>query len=413
MLSAPVASPSDPSTRGPRPRRRSPLAIAVLVLTALVATLAVPATAQEAPLTEDPAEAGAGWLARQFVDGNRLQTSFGGSDFDDQGLTIDGIFALAAAGVADDVAADATTWLGRSDVLEGYVGDGTVSSWAGALAKTALVVQVRGLDPTSFGEDDVDLIARLLDREQPNGRFTDLADFGDGPVDFSNAITQSLAILALHRHGSGLSTDAVDLLLESQCADGGFDLRLEVDPSECTSLADATSFAVQALLAVGNPAAQAGLDHLAAVQLDDGGFQGSDEPSANSAGLAAQAFAAGDRVGPLEDAVGFLVGLQQGCDAPEDDRGGIAAGPSGFSDDTAVRATTQAVPGLAGVSLVDLSAAGSTADVPVLDCTPAAPAPTTTTAPPSPGEEPVPEEPATAPRAVAAPVAQAQPTFAG
>lgn len=407
-----VPPPGEPAHEAPA-RRTPQLLAAVATLIALVAALAVPATAQEASLTEDPAEAGAGWLARQFVDGNRLQSTFGDAAFDDQGLTIDGIFALAAAGAADDVAADATTWLGRSEVLEGYVGDGTAFSWAGALAKTALVAQVRGLDPTSFGEDDVDLIDRLLDREQPNGRFTDLADFGDGPVDFSNAITQSLAILALHRHGSGPSDDAIDLLLASQCADGGFDLRLEVDTGQCSSQADATSYAVQALLAVGNAGAQAGLDHLAAVQLDDGGFQGSDEPSANSAGLAAQAFAAGDRTGPYEDAVGFILGLQQGCDAPEDDRGGIAAGPSGFSDDTAIRATTQAVPGLAGVSLDDLSAAGSTADAPVLDCTPAAPAPTTTTAPPPPGEEPVTEEPAAAPRAVAAPVAQAQPSFAG
>jgi hypothetical protein len=370
-----------------------------------VAAVTVSVSAQEAPPTTSPAEAAAGWLARQLVDGERLQSSFTDPDtgelvaFDDTGLTLDAVLAFAAAGVADDAGANAIAWVGRSDVLEAYIGDGTDVAWAGATAKVALGALVRGLDPRSFGDDGVDLIERLLARDGGDGRFSDTSEFGD----FSNTFSQSLAILALHRAPAvSPSAAAIDVLLGAGCPDGGFADALE--PQPCTSQVDATALAVQALLAVGHPAAEAGLDWLAAQQTADGRIGG----NANSTGLAAQALAVAERP-EASAAVEALVGLQAGCDAPLEDRGAVAFDDAGV-DDTAVRATAQAVLGLAGTGFATISSAGASPAVPSLDCPTPVDAPAGT-----PHETPTPTGPAVAPVGAtpAAPVARATPTFVG
>jgi hypothetical protein len=233
--------------------------------------------------------------------------------FDDTGLTLDAVLAFAASGVADEAGARAMAWVGGSDVLAGYIGDGTDTAWAGATAKVTLAALVRGEDPRAFGEAGTDLIERLESLEQPSGRFSDDSEFGD----FSNTFTQALAVVALHRAaGVDPSPAAVELLQASQCPDGGFTEDLEPEGA-CTSQVDATAFAVQALLAVGGDGVEAALDWLISQQGTDGGFGA----NANSTGLAAQALAAGGRDGAAAAARTFLIGLQAGCDLPEDQRG--------------------------------------------------------------------------------------------
>lgn len=325
------------------------VAVALLLIAA-----AVPAHAT----TTSPAPAAAGWLARQLVDGERLETVV---SYPDQGATADAVLAFAAAGVAQDNAAKATAWLARPQSLTAYLGDGTTESYAGPHAKLALVAQVQGQDPRSFG--GVDLIARLTALQSPSGRFGDRSAYGD----FSNGITQSLAVLALERHDSAPQA-AVDYLVGVACEDGGFPLHLLRTP--CASDADATGYAVQALLATGRDAEAArALGWLEQVQGASGGFGGSEptlQENANSTGLAAQALRVGGRTAAADKAVAFLKSLQVGCgDAAR--AGAIAYDASGFDQRNAARATAQGVTGIVGVGLLELSAHGE-ATAPELDC---------------------------------------------
>ncbi len=346
------------------------------VLTAVTAAVAVllggsfgsAAGAQTDPAGASRAEAAASWLADQLVDGERLEVTFGTDSFDDPGLTIDAVLAFASAGVAEGFAADATAWLASSATTASYVGDGTVESYAGALAKLSLLAQVRGLDPTGWGQGDVDLVARLVSQEQVNGRFTDVSAYGD----FSNSIGQSLAIVVLTREpGTAASDASIDLLLLSQCADGGF--ALELEPAGCESGVDTSAYALQALVAAGRPSDGGEVDRVVAyledVQSDDGGFgtAAGESSNANSTGLAVQALRVASRSDPADLGVGFLASLQVDCDASTD-RGAVAFDASGFDAGTATRATAQALLGLAGVGYLDLSAATASSELPRFDC---------------------------------------------
>ncbi|MFK3984421.1 peptidase [Micromonospora sp. NPDC050397] len=334
----------------------------LLLCGALAAVGAVGSSATAAPPTLQRGDAAAGWLARQMVDGERFEVSFDGLVFPDQGLTIDAVFAFAAAKVADEHAARATAWLARPEILSGYVGDGAVEAYAGATAKLALAVQVRGADPATFG--GVDLVARLRGLQAPSGRFSDRSAYGD----YSNAFSQSLALLALDRTPAGAPPVAVSFLAGSRCADGGYPLLFDQVP--CVSDVDATALAVQALQATGRPiAAAAGLGWLAGVQDADGGFvNAGGEPNANSTGLAGQALRVGGRPVAEARAKVFLLGLQIGCPGAAADRGAIAYTPAGFDPSTAVRATAQGVLGLTGAGFADLSSAGARPAAPVLAC---------------------------------------------
>jgi hypothetical protein len=336
---------------------------AVLVACLLAGLILTPATASAAGQpTRDRAAAAGGWLARQLVDGDHFEVEFGGEVFPDQGLTIDAVFAFATAKVADDHAARAMVWLARPEILTGYIGDGAAEAYAGPTAKLALAVQVRRGDPTSFG--GVDLLTRLRGLLQPSGRFTDRSAFGD----FSNAFSQSLAILALDRTPAGVPADASGFLAASRCPDGGFPVQF--DQPTCTSEVDATAIAVQALLAAGRLAdASPGLDWLVSVQGGDGGFANTDgTPNANSTGLAGQALRAGLRPVAAARATLFLIGLQVGCGGAAADRGAIAFTTGGFDPATATRATAQAVLGMAGIGFPHLTAHGSRPGAPVLAC---------------------------------------------
>lgn len=307
-------------------------------------------------------DAAAGWLARQMVDGDHFETEFDGQIFPDQGLTIDAVYAFAATKEADDFGAAAMQWLAQPEILTGYIGDGDTNSFAGATAKLALAVQVRGDDPTDFA--GVDLVSRLLALQQPSGRFSDASPFGD----FSNAFSQSLAVLTLDRTAAGAPAAAAGFLAGTRCADGGYPL-LFAQPT-CTSDVDATAMAVQALLAVGRFGdAAAGLDWLVSVQGSDGGFENSGGvANANSTGLAGQALRAGLRVLPAAKATLFLIDLQVGCAGAPADRGAVAPSADGFDPQTSPRATAQAVLGMAGLGFPHLTAHGSDPGAPTLAC---------------------------------------------
>ena len=362
--------------------------VLVLLLAAVFGVAdATQAAAQNVPQTDDPAQAAAGWLARQLVDGDHFEAEFGGERFPDQGLTADAVIAFDAADVSQSFATQATAWLARPDIMSGYLGDGTAESYAGPHAKLALVAIAQGLDPAAFG--GVDLIAGLHSRLMPSGRFSDLSAFGD----FSNAITQSLAVITMVRAGSDADAQAgAGYLASAQCDDGGFPLDFE--EATCASEPDATGFAVQALLAAGLDAGAA-LDYLQGVQRDDGGFGGAGptEPTnANSTAVAAQALRSGDRDAAADAAVGYLTRLQVGCAGPAEQHGAVAYDASGFEVSTAVRATAQAVTALSGTGLLDVDNTGDAAPAPALACAPP------TTVSPEPTSPPSPSSPSPAPQ---------------
>ncbi|MFE6610469.1 prenyltransferase/squalene oxidase repeat-containing protein [Amycolatopsis sp. NPDC057786] len=324
---------------------------------AMVCGIALVAAPAAAAATHNKADAAAGWLARQMTDGERFEADFGGQKFPDQGLTIDAIFAFAAAGVSDTNAGKAIAWLAKPEITSGYVGSGT-EAYAGAHAKLLLAAQVRGKNPASFG--GVDLKAGLLSLLTPSGRFSDRSEYGD----YSNALSQSLALLALDRTGD-VPAPAVTFLAGTQCPDGGFPLNF--GEATCTSDVDATATVVQALRATGDPVnAGEGTAWLVTKQHPNGGFGfGTDAPNANSTGLAAQALA-GHRPAAVK-AREFLRSLQTGCAGAEADRGAIAYDATGPNPSTAPRATAQAILGLARVPLSDLHGGGRP-QAPVLAC---------------------------------------------
>jgi hypothetical protein len=347
----------------PRSRLLALVAGVTVALVPLAGTAVAAPTPAAAPRTILPDDAAAGYLARQLVDGDHLETDFGGTSFPDQGLTIDAVFAFAAAKVSGTAGAAATRWLALPDNITTYTGGGGTESYAGPTAKLMLAAEVQGKNPRAFG--GVNLRARLLDLLTPSGRFSDRSAFGD----FSNAFGQSYAIVALNRAGRAPAA-AVAFLAGQQCADGGIPLDFGVQP--CAGDVDATAVAVQALRSAGRTAAaNRGVAWLASKQQHDGGLaalDGTGIPNANSTGLAGEAFADGGRVLPAVRAGVFLTRLQVRCAGAAANRGAIPFDSTGFDPATAVRATTQGTLGLTGAGLSGLSAAGAKPAAPVLAC---------------------------------------------
>jgi hypothetical protein len=337
------------------------LTAALTTAAAAVPALAAPAPAP-APATATQGQAAAGWLARQFTGRSHLIEKYDGTTYPNQGGTIDAIFAFAATRTANDYGTRAITWLEKPSVLSDYIGNGTTESYAGATAKLALAAEVRGINPDSFGK--VNLLARLAKLLTKSGRYSDHSAYGD----YSNAFSQALAILAVSRHGHA-PVQAVNFLVGSECANGGFPLYF--DQKTCTADPDATGMDVQALLAAGRKiAAERGLHWLAATQRANGGFASSASaaPNANSTGLAGEALAAGQWARRAALASKFLLGLQVGCAGPASHRGAIAYDKTGFVASTATDATAQGLLGVADLSLATLSSRGTASGAPKLSC---------------------------------------------
>ena len=294
----------------------------VFFLTAALgcATAAVPALAANASAPGTPLATG--WLAAQLVQGNHFVSVYDKVTSPAQGETIDAILAFAAAKDQNAAGGKAISWLKQPAVLSGYIGAGT-ESYVGATAKVALAAEVRDYNPTHFG--NVNLIARLGKLLTRSGRYSDHSVYGD----YSNAFSQSLAIIALSRDG-GAPAKAVSFLISSECKNGGYPL--DFAQKTCVSDTDATALAAQALLAAGQRAAAVrGLNWLVSVQKRNGGLDaaGGTRPNANTTGLAGEAFAAAGWKYHPELAAKFLTSLQLGCSAPSAERGAGGFGHSG------------------------------------------------------------------------------------
>lgn len=354
-------------------RRRLPALAGLLVAPALILT--TPGVADAAP-TRNRADAAAGWLGRQLAGDNLLHTKFDGQSYPDYGLTADTVLALDAAKVGRRAANQATRALKASVVA--YTGGGsTTDYYAGAFAKLLLVSVAQNQNPYAFGRSArADLVTQLQALEcgtrkrsdcgaGNNGRFSDVSGFGD----FSNSLTQSLAVLALDRATKrGASRASVRFLLRQQCANGSFPEGL--NKQTCTGSVDATGFVVQALVRVGGPAARdaAGLAGrwLARKQKRNGSFAVDGVRNANSTALAAMAFDVLDRNKKANKARKFLRSLQVLCGGDRGDRGLVRYNRKNSGDP--VRATAQAVPALARSPYVDVTRDGAIRGLPRLAC---------------------------------------------
>nr|BFF02952.1 hypothetical protein GCM10020241_46270 [Streptoalloteichus tenebrarius] len=313
--------------------------------------------------TADPAAAAAGWAGRQLRDGERVDGR-GGVDY---GLTADIVLGLASAGTGRETAAKATDWL-ASKVDAYFRGDNGLDLNTGGLAKLALVAQVQHRDPTNFGGRD--LFQLLYEQLGDDGKFEAIQHGKDS----ANTFTQSLALLALHRQGKDMIPEpAVDFLVRTRCANGGFPVVYWAKPDECKSDADGTGIVVQALIAVGRAAdAAPALDWLERIQNSEGGFSETEStatPNANSTALAAQALRAGGRAHAADRAISWLLARQVGCSGKEEDRGAVGWEKPVVTGST-LRATAQVIPALANRSLAEIDGAGARPGLPVLLCVP-------------------------------------------
>ncbi|MEV4824604.1 prenyltransferase/squalene oxidase repeat-containing protein [Micromonospora sp. NPDC049274] len=290
-----------------------------------------------------------------LIDG-RYYESFPG--FPDFGLSIDGAYALAATG-GDDARLRAIVEFLRGG---GAVGDSgfTVDTWlgigtdyaaGGAIGKVALLAQVTGYDPRSFGGHD--LIAALADVtctkiDEPAGCA------GPGNYRYATSVFgQSLGIIAQRRAGQGeAAAKPIDFLRGLQRADGSFPSLIPAADGDKD--VDSTAMAAMALAPLtDDPAAVDAVDKaltwIASEQKEHGGFPGAAGDSTNSTALAVQGLTLrGDTYArQVDKALSFLAGQQN-------DDGGftVAAGGQAGSD---VRASTQVVGGATGISFAALS----------------------------------------------------------
>jgi hypothetical protein len=243
------------------------------------------------------ATAAAHWQASQLRAG-RIHTS----GFDDWGLTIDSAFAMAADGTQPRRLHRVTNAIERHYYSSYAVFNGDIS--AGALSKALVAAKVLGRHPRHFGGHNVRRgVLRLVAPATAgfeSGRVRDT-----GKTDFSNTFSQSYAVLGLARTG-GVPRRAVTYLLKQQCAQGYF-RTFETAGSSCDSSssgsdADATSVAIQALVAartsgtrIPHHAIHRAGHWLLSRQHRNGGWGGGSVTRAvnsNSTGLAVQALAA-------------------------------------------------------------------------------------------------------------------------
>lgn len=355
------------------------------------------------------AATGAAYLVKQLTDGTHLESSYPGSDggtisFVDYGLTADLGLALASTKSQNAALAKVVGYL-RAHV-DDYVDPSAAAGgpYGGAAGKLAVLAQATGQDPTSFGSTD--LIAQLTGNvcssksADAYGPCSAAGDFGGA---YSGA-SQALGVLALGRARVAVPPAALTRLEQLQCGDGGFSSTL-IDPgADCTSDVDTTGYALQALSLQpsASDAVARGWAYLREAQDASGGWTGTSGINSNSTGLAAQAVlalvqkggyvgtpaAAGKATTKAKSAV--VKAAIPGASTPAGSVDGLAAAyrfleslqraDGGFDvstttpgdEGTRTRASTQAVPALAGAVL-------TTVLDPIVPVDP--PTPTTTTEP--------------------------------
>ena len=303
-----------------------------------------------------------------LTDGDHVSGPYG----PDLAQSVDVAFGLVAAGGQSATLGNVLAYLQAH--AGAYVhGDPTKgeklgAQYAGPTAKLALLAQLSGNDPTAFG--GLDLLAELrtlMATDGPAaGRFVDNSAFGN----FANPLGQAFAVLALQRSTSaGAPQSAVDALTNTQCADGGFPATFDTAP--CVPSVDATSLAVQALVAAGAdcPAARA-LAWLQSQQSPSGAFAagptdttGASGPSVSVTAYATLALSATGR--STTSALTYLASVQN----PD---GGLPATAS-TSSTSSEQPTAQALLALTGGSFLTLGPRPLAAHSPL--CVAARPAP--------------------------------------
>jgi hypothetical protein len=325
------------------------------------------------------AQAGAGWLGRQFHG-----AFIGTTSAPDPGSTAEAVLAFAAAGAGGSKAKAAINWLKKH--VESYVNSGGVDD-AGALSTVILAAQAMGVDPTAFGGHKAanNLVARLEATQRTSGSDTGL--FGASDPSFDGAFRQGLALMALANQGLGATAavTAGDTWLEDQqCSDGGWesyrsDLTTSCPAPDPTTFAgpdtNSTALAVEGLVAAGGTFPHSPLAFFESSQNTDGGFgfigAASQSPDPDSTGLVIQALVALGQQNNAEftqagGATPFtaLATYQLGCAVAKAQRGAYTfpgePGPN-------LLATLQAVPGAAAVAF-PLKAQSIPPSLPMLKC---------------------------------------------
>jgi len=296
----------------------------------------------------EAAQAGAEWLKGQLQEDSYLEGKVGESVRKDVGLTIDALFAFAAA--QDwDAAEPVAAWVSQPGALDDYASDQPGISYPGAIAKAGLALSLQEVTyPAENAEQRAMLAERLVARLQEDGRFTDDSDYADS----SSPITQALAVLFLLQQDrlGDLPADPATFLLEAACEDGSFPDAF-ASPAGCTGSVDATAYAIQTL--VWFPGLEEALtaagDWLISQQNDQGQWEGWDGPSVTSTALAVLALGDLQGNGPAQLAASdgwtalALWQLENG------------GWPADILDQGAdARATAQAVQGTAQTSLGEL-----------------------------------------------------------
>jgi hypothetical protein len=296
-----------------------------------------------------------------LVAGRYYESFPGTADF---GLTIDGALALAATRDDDAALRKIVAFLDddgkdpSGDTVNGWTGIGTSNTSGGAIGKEALLIEVVGKDPRSFGGHNLiaALDASVCTRSSAgpsHGAGTSCPAAGSY-LGATSLFDQALGIMAQLRAGQASKAAAPVAYLESlRSANGSFPSLI---PPSGPPDVDSTAIAVMALAVVPGPRAAAdvvaGITWIASQQEHNGGFPSAGGESVNSTGLAIQALTlrAGAYGARVSAARAFLAGQQN-------TNGGFNADAGQPGSD--LRASTQAVGGAVGTSFgtlrIDLS----------------------------------------------------------
>jgi hypothetical protein len=358
----------------------------VLAVSALVAG-ALNGCGEESPEESAPAApeydtaglAAAGdWLTGQLDEGLlAYRTDFG--PYTDYGLSIDAAMAMAAT---DDTETVQEINEAVAAGLESYISGDALgdpgSTYAGPAAKTLVMAQLAGDDPSSYGGLDLVETVESVTSSDPviAGRLEDKSTFGDN----ANVLGQTMAARGLAEAGSARAGDALAFLLEQQCSEGYFRLSFtpdkKADDQSCDAGTDDESApdvdtTALAVLSLQNLTDQAdvpeALDRaiawLVEQQGENGAFRGGTDAAAdnsNSTGLAGWALGSQGETDAAESAAAWVRSLQAGaagdCAAWHEGQVGAiaydqaaydAAGDKGITGKAMgqwMRATAQALP---------------------------------------------------------------------
>jgi hypothetical protein len=306
----------------PEPRKGSPSLVLVAGLLAAIALLA-PAMRAGADDASEEAAAIAWMDAELDSNGGTLPGWVEGTV--DWGLMGDFALARIATGRGEETATRelAQRLLDNLGVYSTWdnLGDKPGVRSSGALAKVYLVALGAGLDTTDVNGIDLETEMRSLMNTTGDqiGRFSDRNPYGP---DYSLALGQSWAMMALAHTASGVPPEALAFLAAQQCPAGGFRLVYEGSPGcgdDSEADPDSTALAIGVLLGVErSPDLESALSDAIGWLLDrqepDGSFGGgvyTEAPNANSTGVIAQALRAAGFIGEADAAAQWVKGALQ------------------------------------------------------------------------------------------------------